>query len=1185
MRFALTRFQPLTASEARTPGTQSGRGSVADGIRAPTISRARAVPGAFRRSSRALLRFAAAALVFAAPAPKAAAATNAPASTTAPSSKRPESKEDVAPEVGAKETAGLEGLGRTPEEEKLLDEISRAIQTYENESKEFKREVQQLVQKKYDEKRGSLSNSYEKVIRDLEVVERKERLDAIAQFEEFLKRYPDDPRYTPDVMFRLAELYYERSSDDHLLAMHEYEEKLKAIDTAKAENVPPEPVPDFSKSIAVYRKLLAQFPDYRLNDGALYLLGYCLEKQNRFEIGREAYQQLIARYPKSKFTTEAWVRIGEYYFDANDAKTLASAANAYEHAIEDKKHPLYDKALYKLGWTYYRIDRFDDAVKTFIALADYYETQSKAKGDEEVGGDLRNEALQYTAISFADEKWGSLAKAQQVFARIGQRAFEADVYRRMGDVYFDQTKHADAIEAYRLALTKDPLAKNAPQIQQRIIQAYERDRKLDDAFRESQKLAALFGQGTSWYEKFKHDPEVVSFASDLAEKTLYQSAVYHHQQALQYKQDGKFEQARSTFEIAAQAYAAYLKAFPRAKNAYEMEFYLAECLYNSFQFAEAAKHYENVRDASQDNKFLSESSFAAVLAWQKELEQQVKQKKIPELKPLRSSERRDGESVKLIPLAEVEQRLVADSDRFVGRFKNHEKAPGIAYKAAELFYSHNDFPEARRRFESIVQAYPKSEVSKFAANLIVESFLVDKDWKSVEEVSARLASNKEVIDPKSDLYRDLLKFKLAGRFKLADQLMEKKQYEQAALKYIQLVDEEPNHEFADKALNNAAVAYESERRFDSALKVYERIFREYPNSKLADAALFRVAVNAENSYDFDKAVQNYQKLVKEYPASKNREAALFNSARLLEGQQRYPEAAAAFLKYADLFPNSEDTPKNIYRAALIYEKQSDWKGYIRALDEFVKKYSGKQAQIELVIDARKRIGDGWQKLGSERESRLAYQTAASEFDRRNLKPDSVPIAADAAAQARFQLAELEFREFERLKIGGRGKALERSFTAKRAAVKKINDAYAQVFKYKRLEWTLAALYRRGYALERFASTIIETPVPPDVKRLGDEAVIAYQDLLAQQTATLEDAAVESYTATLAEARKNHISNEWTKKTLESLNRFRPKEYPVLKDPKPSFASEALYPEGLVSSLEGAVRQPPPPQKIGGSTDK
>jgi len=51
-----------------------------------------------------------------------------------------------------------------------------------------------LVEKKYEEKRSGLADSYEKAIRDLEIVERKERLDAIAQFEEFLAPIPKDER-------------------------------------------------------------------------------------------------------------------------------------------------------------------------------------------------------------------------------------------------------------------------------------------------------------------------------------------------------------------------------------------------------------------------------------------------------------------------------------------------------------------------------------------------------------------------------------------------------------------------------------------------------------------------------------------------------------------------------------------------------------------------------------------------------------------------------------------------------------------------------------------------------------------------------------------------------------------------------------------------------------------------------
>src|SRR5262249_19817532 len=153
------------------------------------------------------------------------------------------------------------------------------------ESKEFKQEIQILVEKKYQDKRSGLGNSYETALRDLEVLERKERLDAIAQFEEFLERYPDEPRYTPDVIFRLAELYYERSADDQALAVRAYEERLKTLPPDTAD-LPPEPTVDFSKSIALYRRLLTQFPTYRLNDGATYLLGYCLEKGADFDAGK-----------------------------------------------------------------------------------------------------------------------------------------------------------------------------------------------------------------------------------------------------------------------------------------------------------------------------------------------------------------------------------------------------------------------------------------------------------------------------------------------------------------------------------------------------------------------------------------------------------------------------------------------------------------------------------------------------------------------------------------------------------------------------------------------------------------------------------------------------------------------------------------------------------------------------------
>jgi len=1091
--------------------------------------------------------------------------------TVSPSGGSSEAKSESPPAEAKPKTRYYEGMGRTEQEKRLLEEVSQALSTYEEESREFKREVQLLIEKKYEEKRNTLGNSYEKAIRDLEVLERKERLDAISAFEEFLTRYPNDARYTPDVMFRLAELYYERSSDDHTVAMRDYEESLKKLDPEKNPTPPPEPHIDFTKSIALYQRLITDFPSYKLNDASYYLLGYCEEKQEKFENAKVAYEKLIAAYPKSKFTIEAWVRLGEYYFDAYDIPdALPKAADAYEHAIADITHPLYDKALYKLGWVYYRMDRFDDSVSRFFLLADFYQAEAKKKGDDEVGGDLRAEALQYTAISFVDEKWGSLAKAQEMFAKIGGRPYEAEIYRRMADVYFDQTKHPEAIEAYRLVLQKDPLNKDAPQIQQRIVQAYERDRKLEEAFAESSKLANMFVPGTPWHEKWKRDPDVVLAAGDLAEKSLYSTAIYHHQQALVYKQEQKFEQAKSAFETAAKAYQSYLGRFPRSKNAYEMEFYWAECLYNSFQFAEAAKHYAAVRDSSQDVKYLNDAAYSAVLAWQKQLDLEIKTGQTPAATVLTSKDYAEGQPLpKPVALSATELGYVENSDKFLARVKaGDEKAPGIAYRAAEIFYTHNQFDEARKRFEAIIAGYPKTEIAQYALNLTIESFLIEKNYTAVEEASEKFLKNKDVIDPKSKLGGELVKFNLGAKFKRAEELMAKGEYDAAAKKYIELVQADPKHEFADKALNNAAVCYENVQRFDSALRIYERIFSEYPTSKLADSALFRVAVNAEKSYDYDKAIEKYQKLVKDYPQAKDRENALYNTARLLEALQRYNEAAAAFLRFADAYPKSEEAPKAQFVAAVVYEKTQDWNKQIGALNEFVQKFSKDTKQTELVVEAKKRIGDAYEKLNKDKDAIKAWESAADEFDRRALKPETSPIAAEAAAYSRFQLAEVVFRDFDRMKIAGSGKALENSLKNKKESVKKVNAAYDLIVKYKRIEWILAAFYRKGYALERFAQAVLETPVPPEVKRLGEEAVVTYQDMLATQTVALEDKAVENYAATIAEARKARISNEWTKKTLEALNRFRPKDYPVLKEPKVLIEGDGTFSDGTVGTIDG-----------------
>jgi TolA-binding protein len=1087
-----------------------------------------------------------------------AAPTPAPAPVTPP----PETEPPVAADAG-------------------LEELEASIRRFEEEGRSFRGEVQGIIREEYDGKRDALSARFERALTDVEALERDEREAAIARLEEFIQRYSDDPRHTPEAMFRLAELHYEKANDDFVAAVEAHREEAR-LALAEGRDPPPEPVKSYAPSIALYQRIITGFPDYPFLHGIYYLLAYALGEMGQGEEAQLAYATLIQRFPDSSFVPEAWVRLGDWHFDAVEAGSLPRAAEAFSKLYAWPEHPLYARAVYKLGWTYYRMDDFANAVDAFTKLLDHYVAKAAGTG-EQPGGDVWPEALQYVAISFADDEFGGPAKARAYYAALGGRPYEAEIYTRLGDVYFEETKYALAVEAYRAVLEKDPLSPDAPRIQAKIVVCWSRDRRFDQETAEREALVAAFGEGTPWFEKNKGDADLVAAVRELSESSLLRTASFHHAQAQRYKADGKLEAAVAEYRIAARAYGDYVGRFPHSKQAHELAYQWADCLYNSLEFEKSARVYAQVRDDPASDKYLAEAALSAVISWEGEVTRLQRLGQLEARKVLRSTDRKPDEVVRQEPLPEVYQNLVRDSDAFLDHLPSHEKAPAIAYKAGELFYLYNDYDESRCRFEEVVSRWPASEVAQFAANLIIESHLAVKDWAAVEQVSARLQSAEVAKNP--TLNATLQKFKLGGRFNRAMQLMDEKQYEPAAKLFQALVEEEPKHEFADKALFNAASCYEGARRFESALKLYERISAEYPRSELADEALFRVGWNAENTYDFEKAVGRYVLLVDRYPKSKHRKDAIYNAARSLENLQRYDEAAAAFVRYSKAYPDADDAARTQFHAALIYEKDRAWRREIQAMQEFVRRFS-RAREHELVVQAHLKMGQAHKELGSDREARAAYALAVREFAARGLKPEVHARAAAAAAEARFRLAEYDFERYDRIALPATSntKKLRRALEAKLAEAKKVAPQYDEVMRYRRPDWILAAFYRKAYLLERLAQTLYEAPVPPDVKA-NEEYLAAYQDALAQAAAPYEEQAVKVYIDANEAARKLHVKNEWTKKIGESLARYRPNDYPVLKDAKAGMVQDDVSPAAFADTPEGPTRRDlPAPAAVDGEIE-
>lgn len=1055
-----------------------------------------------------------------------------------------------------------------------LKRLEQELVYYQRGSEGYADDMAALIRIKYNEQKELLSAQYDRAIEELEKQERGRRLEAIARFEEFLKKYPDDAVYTPDAMFRLAELYYEKSSDEYLQRSRGYEAELEAFEKGERETEPPPPEPSYEKTIGLHRELLTRFPAYRLADAARYLLGYCYGEQGQTEEALASYVELTEKHPDSKFLAEVWTRIGEIYFDGNDTESLEKAIAAYQKVRKFPDSPYYDKALYKIAWTYYRLDRYDEAVASFIELVDYADEQKRLTGTS--GSELRAEAIQYIAISLADDVWGGLDKAKTVLEPIESKDYTGELWKRYGEILYDQTRYAQAIQVLRYTLQKYPTAAYNPEAQAKIVKAYEQLRDFDGATDAREELVRNYSEGSPWYEANKDDREAITQAQSLTERSLYTAAIFRHQQAQAHKQAGRLSQARQQYLAAADAYRGYLERFPDSKNSYDFQFFLAECLYYSGDFLSAAKQYDTVRDSKLDNKHIEAAALSSVISYEKEIEDQVKAGKLGEYK-LTTAAERNGAPIEPKEIEAVRKELIASSDRFATLLPKSERAPAVRYRAAEIYYKHDQFDEARRRFEEVVAEYPSSEVARYASNLIIESYLAVQDWDNVEKWSQRLievaqGSKTEDTKGKEDFIDNLKTFRVGAQFKKAEEYDAAGKFEEAADTYVKLVDENPKHEFADKALFNAAVAYEKVKRFDTASRIYQRIYDQYAASDLAPRALFRVGINAEKGFDFPQAVIAYERLVERYPDSENRADALYNLAVVLENQQAYEKAAEAFKRYATTFPKRDDAGDIYYRSALVYEKMEDWNDMIATLGDFIKRYGNSSKQKERVIEAHKKIGDAQSKRDKDSLALRAYKTCVSEFDRRRLAISS-KAARDAAACA-FEVAEASFRAYDDMKIEGSGKKQITALTNKAKAQRNVETLYGNVFRYKRVEQTLAASYRIGHSYERFAEALFTAPIPAEFQK-DEELAMEYRAQLEDRAAVLERKAEAAYRKAYDEAKRTRVTNEWTQRILEGLNKYAPKEFPIQKQGKPALQTTTISGFGLDDMGAGEPPAAPP----------
>jgi outer membrane protein assembly factor BamD (BamD/ComL family) len=127
------------------------------------------------------------------------------------------------------------------------------------------------------------------------------------------------------------------------------------------------------EAITLYKKLLNDYPLYESNDQVLYQMSRAYEELGQITEAMAAMDRMVREFPRSRYIDEVQFRRAEHFFVH---RRYLDAENAYASIVDiGVGSSYYELALYKLGWTFYKQDLYEDALPRFIALLDHKVSQ------------------------------------------------------------------------------------------------------------------------------------------------------------------------------------------------------------------------------------------------------------------------------------------------------------------------------------------------------------------------------------------------------------------------------------------------------------------------------------------------------------------------------------------------------------------------------------------------------------------------------------------------------------------------------------------------------------------------------------------------------------------------------------------------------------------------------------------
>ena len=824
-----------------------------------------------------------------------------------------------------------------------------------------------LIKAKIQKIDNEIRSSYE---------EKKQFTKKVEQYYlDYIKKYPNSP-FLADAYYHLANLSFELYPTD------EYYTYVKILN--------------------YYRELLKIKPDYKHKDIVYYNMAFCNYQKEKILIDKkrhkypelyelygglpdslrllrknlkksiEYYDKILNEFPNSDLYLEAIYRLGDIYFDlAGETKSgkqrkkyLLIAENYYKMLIPEESD-LLEESIYKLGWTYFSMNKYNSAIVRFIGLLNditlndsIYKKSSNPEEREaskkfiEGAKKFEDEVLRYVALSFAGFDSTNYTpnpigtyKLKKIIGKIGSEVYAKKILRRLGDIYAEITYPAKARVTYTTFLDLFPLNEDNPTIANNIVSSYINDSEFDKAEQEKEKLALRFTVNSPWYQKYKDNDEVMKKELPIIKEAYEYTIGITVNKAIDSKEKEKYEKAIKFSEL-------YLDLFPSSDKSQHIEYDLAEMYFALAEqekdiayYYKAIDQYRNFNKKFPDSPYCYDNAYNIIVAYQTILD------KIKEEEPKVGQQPSPTDTLREDTLftakTSIKQKLLSACDSYRQMLsENPNPTPKDSltlYKVlqlqASIYYNDKNYTAALPIFNEIVNNFAKGKKkTEYTYNIAVcynnlGDYIASEEWFNKAKILAEHTNDEEIKESADKLALQSIQNR-------AKDLEKNNDFVEAAQQYERIAKQDLKAKYSFDNMLQAASLYKKANDFENAIRAYLFIAENYPDKDKKTQiipAYYNAAVIVDSFLmDYEREISIYQKIVDRYPNTEDSRDAEIQIIFVYENKLGDKETAAN--KYIELAKKYKEWPKapEMFTNAIVnYDELGDIDKVIKTCMEFV----------------------------------------------------------------------------------------------------------------------------------------------------------------------------------------------------------------------------------------------------------